>query len=133
LNFDLLDEKPAFSIIDMKDKENVYKKSFVLSKDTIKNLKNGGQSFLFTLRKGLATQVVCHDCKHILKDGDIPLILFENPKTGVRTLKNSLTNKDTAGLRCPNCSSWNFDNLGIGTDTVTAELKKFGPKIKIFQ
>jgi primosomal protein N' len=121
------------TIVDVSNKENLYQKSFLLSKNTIEILKSPGRSFLFTLRKGLATSVICHDCKHILKDGDVPLVLFENPKTGARTLKNNITNKTLEGLRCPNCGSWNFDNLGIGTDTVSTEIKKYFPKTKIFQ
>jgi primosomal protein N' len=35
--------------------------------------------------------------------------------------------------RCGNCGSWNFDTLGIGTDTVAEEAKKLFPKKIIFQ
>lgn len=133
LKFDLPDNFPSVSIIDMTDKENSYKKSFVLSKQVSEILNKKERTLLFTLRKGLATQVVCHDCKHILKDGDIPLTLFENQKTGERTLKNNLTNIVLEGLRCPNCNSWNFDNLGIGSDTISVEIKKHFPKKEILQ
>lgn len=118
-------------IIDMTNKDNLYKKSFVLSNDAVKVLQSPGRTFLFALRKGLATQVVCHDCRNVLKEDDAPLILYE--RDGKRILKNAFTNKEVVGLRCPNCESWNFDNLGIGTDTVVAEIKKFFPKKKVFQ
>lgn len=129
LDFDLrgIDSK----IVDMTNKENLYKKSFVFSNDAIKVIQDSGRTFLFALRKGLATQVVCHDCRHVLKDNDAPLILYE--RDGKRILKNAFTNKEVVGLRCPNCESWNFDNLGIGTDTVVAEVKKHFPKKRVFQ
>ncbi len=141
LDFDLGAKVPK--IVDMTDKENLYKKSFVFSNDAVEILKKDSRVFLFALRKGLATQVVCHDCGQMLKDGDAPLVLFE--RDGKRILKNAFTSKVVESLRCSNCGSWNFDSLGIGTDTVVAEIKKLfparnaahnaagGPKRKVLQ
>ncbi len=122
----------TLSVRDMSNKENLYKKSFILSNDLNEMLKKEGRTFLFALRKGLATQVVCHDCRQVLKDGDAPLTLHQ--KGEERILKNAYTQKtlDTK-VRCANCGSWNFDSLGIGTDTVVEEIKKYFPKRKIFQ
>jgi primosomal protein N' len=129
LDFNLPNISPT--IINMSDKLNKDGKNFVLSKQAIKMLEKSDQTFLFTLRKGLATQIICHDCKHILKDDGVLLTLFE--RDGKRILKNAHTNVPLEGLRCPNCGSWNFDQLVIGTDTVYTEIKKYFPNKKIFQ
>ena len=130
IDFDMKGKAPQ--IVDMSEKENLYKKSFILSNAAFEVLKKGGHTFLFALRKGLATQVICHDCRHVLKDGDAPLTLHVDGDKNI--FKNAYTKKtlDTK-VRCPDCGSWNFDSLGIGTDTVNAEVKKFFPKRKIFQ
>lgn len=118
--------------IDMSDKESLFKKSFVLSQEIVERLRSKGRTFLFALRKGLATQVVCHDCGRMLMDGDEPLILQE--KDGERFFRSMHSKKvfDTK-VRCQECGGWNFDSLGIGTDTVREEITKHFPKAKIFQ
>lgn len=122
----------ASTIVDMSDKENLYKKSFIFSNKAQEMMKERGHTFLFSLRKGLASQVICHDCGHVLSDDGQPLTLHE--KDGERIFRNAYTRKiiDTK-VRCPDCGSWNFDSLGIGTDTVAEEVKKLFPKRKIFQ
>lgn len=124
---------PTLHIVDMSNKENLYKKSFTLSHDTQEILKKRGHTFLFSLRKGLASQVICHDCKHVLSHDDQPVTLHE--KNGVRIFRNAYTRKiiEDTKVRCPDCGSWNFDSLGIGTDTVAEEIRKFFPKRKVFQ
>ncbi len=119
-------------IIDMTNKENLFKKSFIISSNTETILKKSGHTFLFSLRKGLASQVICHDCKHVLSHDDQPVTLHE--KDGVRVFRSAYSRKaiDTK-VRCPNCGGWNFDSLGIGTDTVAEEVRKLFPKRKIFQ
>lgn len=116
----------------MSDKEARYKKSFIFSSAVFEAVRESKHAFLFSLKKGLASSVVCHDCGHILKDGDTPLALRE--RGGQRILINPLTNTvlDTR-TRCPICDSWNFDSLGIGTDTVAQEAEKLFPKKEIFQ
>ncbi len=124
---------PTSKIVDMSNKENLFKKSFILSNDAQETLKKRGHTFLFSLRKGLATQIICHDCKHVLEHDGEPLTLHE--KDGKRIFRSAYTRKiiEDTKVRCPNCGSWNFDSLGIGTGTVTDEVKKFFPKRKVFQ
>lgn len=121
------------NIIDMANKENLYKKSFILSSNAQEILKKRGHTFLFSLRKGLATQVICHDCKHTLEYEGHPVTLHE--RDGKRFFRSAYTKKiiEDTKVRCPDCGSWNFDSLGIGTDTVAEEIRKFFPKRKVFQ
>jgi len=124
-------------VIDMTD-EKEKTKSFVFSKSALETIKKKIKAekniFLFNLRKGLASEVVCHDCgKAVIQDG-VNLSLHVDRKTGERYFKNVLTNKrfDTK-VRCDNCDSWNFDSLGIGTETVEEEFKKMFPSTKVFR
>lgn len=119
-------------IIDMTHKENLYKKSFIISKEFKKILENGGKNFIFVLRKGLASQIICHDCKHVLKKDDEPLSLIE--KNGERFFKSSHTKKIfDSKIRCEVCGGWNFDTIGIGIDTVFTEIKKEFPNLNILK
>lgn len=118
--------------IDMSDKENRYKKSFIFSKDVFEEIKKSDKAFAFALRKGLGSSVVCHDCGHVVKDGDTALVLRE--RVGERVLLNPQTGAMLdPKTRCGNCGSWNFDTLGIGTNIVMEETKKLFPKKNIFQ
>ncbi len=131
LDFELSAGSRTFSVSDMTNKENLFKKSFVLSNDTASLIREPGRTFLFALRKGLSTQVVCHDCKHVMEDDGQPLVIHE--RDGKRTVRNAYTRKIIdENLRCPICNSWNFDSLGIGTETVTEEVRKLFPKKKVF-
>lgn len=123
---------PTLGVTDMSDKETREKKSFIFSKKVFEEFKTSDKAFAFALRKGLGSSVVCHDCGQIVKDGDIGLVLRE--RAGERVLLNPQTGATLdPKTRCGNCGSWNFDTLGIGTDTVTLEAKKLFPKKKIFQ
>lgn len=122
----------SIRVIDMSDKENREKKSFIFSKKVFEEFKTSDKAFAFALRKGLGSSVVCHDCGQIVKDGDIGLVLRE--RAGERVLLNPQTGATLdPKTRCGNCGSWNFDTLGIGTDTIALEAKKLFPKKKIFQ
>lgn len=120
------------TIVDMSEKENRHGKSFIFSKDVFEEIKTSDKVFALALRKGLGSSVICHDCGQILKDGDTALAL--RIKDGQRILLNPQTGETLdPRTRCNNCDSWNFDTLGIGTDTVAEETKKLFPKKKIFQ
>lgn len=122
----------SLNSIDMSNKEAHYKKSFIISTEVFEMIRNSNHTFLFSLKKGLASSVVCHDCGHILKDGDTPLTLREH--AGERVFVNPQTGKRfDSKIRCSICDSWHFDTLGIGTDTVTEEIKKVFLKKEIFQ
>lgn len=132
LDYALIAPCESTQVVDMSEKENLFKGSPVISQAAANILKKNGHTFLFALRKGFASQVVCHDCKHVLSHEGMPLSLHE--QGGKMVFRNTYTRKplDTK-VRCPNCGSWNFDSLGMGTDKVREEIKKLFPKREIFQ
>ena len=92
--------------------------------------------FVFSLRKGLATQTVCQDCKEILMcdECSAPIVLYlsRDGKKRMFICNRCSTEKETL-MTCPNCESWNLTPLGTGTDTVSEELEKYFPADKIFK
>ena len=92
--------------------------------------------FIFSLRKGLATQTVCRDCNETIscKDCSAPMVLYTQARSKKRMFVCNRCEKNWgADITCPRCGSWNLMPLGIGTDTVYEEIKKNFPKTKIFQ
>jgi len=82
--------------------------------------------FIFTLRKGLATETICRDCGEILmcKECKAPLVLY-NLENDKRTfICNRCDEEKNVETACPRCKSWNLVPLGIGTDTVYEEISK---------
>lgn len=136
INFDFKDTAKS-RVIDMKEKTNL-SKSYVFAKDSIELIRRGLEkkqhTFAFTLRKGLATSIICHDCKEPVTDDGAPVTLFLSGETGERVIRNAWTRKVLdQHMRCKNCESYNFDSLGIGTDTVYEETKKLFPKAHVFK
>ena len=129
-----------------KNKEEKEKK-FQIFKDQsieeIKNtLKNKKSVFIFSLRKGLATQTLCKDCGDTVscEKCGAPLVLYMSHQGKERMFVCNRCQKNMGGdIACASCKSWNLIPLGIGTDTVYEEIEKFMstqidfPKIKIFK
>ncbi|MCC7469708.1 MAG: hypothetical protein IT284_01040 [Bacteroidetes bacterium] len=123
---------PKIKIVDMSKKELRHKNSFIFSEISFEKIKSSDFTLLFSLKKGFGNTIVCHDCGKQIKDGDVALAL--KFKGDERILFNPHTGEtfDTK-RRCEDCGSWNFDTLGIGTDTIFEEAKKLFPKKEIFQ
>lgn len=100
------------------------------------NLKHKKNVFIFSLRKGLATETVCRDCGETLSCDKClaPVVLYssKNGRKRMFACNRCNTEKDPE-TRCKNCGSWNLFPLGIGTDTVFEELKTKFKKIKIYK
>jgi primosomal protein N' (replication factor Y) len=109
-------------------------KSIKEIQDTIAKKKS---VFIFTLRKGLATQTVCRDCGETVSCEKClsPLVLYSSSlNKKERTFVCNRCGQEKEGLSaCAACYSWNLMPLGIGTDTVFEELSKTLPKTKIFK
>ena len=92
--------------------------------------------FVFTLRKGLATETICRDCGNsvLCADCTSPLVLYKNKKGDKRIFMCNRCNKEKSPeTLCSHCGSWNLYPLGIGVDTVVEELKKTFPNRKIYK
>ena len=105
-------------------------------KNTVSKKKN---VFIFSLRKGLATQTICKDCGELMycDECQAPLVLYLSHQSKKRTFVCNRCQREIDGdTACPACASWNLAPLGIGTDTVYEEVEKLFPKsagVKIFK
>lgn len=92
--------------------------------------------FIFSLRKGLATETLCRDCNEpvMCTKCSVPVVLYlsRDGKKRMFACNRCNTEKDPE-TRCLNCNSWNLMPLGIGTDTVFEEAQKLFPETKIFK
>jgi primosomal protein N' (replication factor Y) len=119
------------------NENTIYK---IFSNEIIKNIKNNIEDkknvFIYSLRKGLATETICKDCKtSILCDECFaPIVLYSslNGTKRIFVCNKCKKEKDT-NINCPNCESWNLLPLGIGTETVYEEIKKHFPENIIYR
>lgn len=101
-----------------------------------KSINKGENIFVFSLRKGLATMTVCRDCNDMITCNkcSAPLVLYLSRDGKKRMfICNRCGGEKDPETRCATCGSWNLFPLGIGADTVFAELRKAMPKVKIFK
>ncbi|MDQ3244916.1 MAG: hypothetical protein M3P22_01015 [bacterium] len=100
-------------------------------KDIINQKKN---VFIFSLRKGLATQTICKDCNDILlcTDCNAPVVLYNSKNETKRMFVCNRCKKEIdSNTTCRLCGSWNLLPLGIGVDTVYEELSNLLQKENI--
>ena len=121
--------------------QNSSKNSFkIFSEKSIEeiqhSLKNKKNIFIFSLRKGLATHTICKDCNETINCEKClaPVVLYLSRDNKKRMFVcNKCNTEKEPEIKCANCGGWNLMPLGIGTDTVLAEIKNEFPKIKIFK
>ena len=93
-------------------------------------------TFVFSLRKGLATMTLCKDCNETINCEKClaPIVLYLSKDRKNRMfICNRCGTEKSPETTCKSCGSWNLMPLGIGTDTVFEELKKQFPLTKIFK
>lgn len=121
--------------------DNEEKKKFkILNEDSTeaikKTLAEKRSVFIFSLRKGLATQTLCRDCGDTVNCNKCgaPLVLYLSHRGKKRMFVCNRCEEEKDGdTACSACGSWNLVPLGIGTDTVYEEVKKLFPKTAVFQ
>ncbi|MFZ2150371.1 MAG: hypothetical protein WAV15_04410 [Minisyncoccia bacterium] len=121
--------------------EKTDKKKFqILKEESIKEISSALQSkkniFIFSLRKGLATQTLCKDCGETVScpECSTPLVLYLSHQGKKRMFACNRCEREMEGdIACSSCKSWNLIPLGIGTDTVYEEISKLFPQAKIFK
>lgn len=120
--------------------EGARKKFKILSEENIEEIKKTLEKkqnvFIFSLRKGLATMTVCADCASVLQCENCaaPVVLYLS-KDGKKRMYicNKCKQETDPQMKCPNCDSWNLVPLGIGTDTITEEIKKVFPHTAVLK
>ncbi|MCF7834394.1 MAG: hypothetical protein K9L98_03890 [Candidatus Pacebacteria bacterium] len=107
------------------------KKFNILSEEGIEkildNINNGKNTFIFSLRKGLATYTLCGDCQEALlcDNCSAPITLYLSKDGQKRMFScNKCRSEKNPEMTCPNCQSWNLISFGIGTETIYEELQK---------
>ncbi|MEI6280489.1 MAG: hypothetical protein WCP17_00610 [bacterium] len=93
-------------------------------------------TFIFTLRKGLATMTICRDCNKTVSCDrcGAPLVLYSSHQEKKKVFVCNKCEREIDGdTTCEHCGSWNLIPLGVGTDTVFEYLNKIFPNTKIFK
>jgi len=131
-------------IINMAEDSSGNKRKFsVLSNEAIETIRNNLEhkkhTFLFALRKGLATITTCRDCETVVlcDKCNSPLILHTKPRTDgpeqrVFNCPNCNIEKNPH-MVCRICGSWHLVPMGIGTELVTKEVEKEFPDAPIYR
>lgn len=135
LIFDLAKEKASTSSASTKYSSVYFKKEVIEKLEDYKK-KCEGKIFLYTKRKGVAGEIICKDCNHILKceSCDKPYILFKENINGKReyvcaVCKNKKELSKDENLSCAECGSWRMEGIGIGSEGIEENLKENGFKV----
>ncbi len=119
-----------------------FKKEFSpFSKKTINYIKKSidrkENIFFYTQRKGLAPNIICNNCGKLAQDitTGFPYSLYTENKLNNKSKKyffvNNLSNNVIPAFdTCQFCGSWRLQTIGIGTETIHAELLKLFPDLK---
>ena len=123
-----------------REKKDTEQKFQIFDDKTISEIKNSIENkkrvFIFSLRKGLATITICHDCGEFVmcKNCSAPVVLYLSKNDKKRMfICNHCQTAMNPEMICESCGSWNLMPFGIGTDTVYEEIKKLFPKENILQ
>ena len=98
-------------------------------------LKKGEQSVLFLNRRGLATALLCLECRRriVSPDSNLPFTVHSSG------MGNPYLMDHTSGLRaeipvqCPHCNSANLHCVGAGTQKIEAILERKFPNARILR
>ncbi|MBI2630843.1 hypothetical protein HYW73_01325, partial [Candidatus Nomurabacteria bacterium] len=123
------------------DENNKERRKFqILNENTVREIKSAllekKNVFIFSLRKGLATETLCKDCGDTVscKKCGAPLVLYLSHQGKKRMFVCNRCEEEKEGdTSCASCGSWNLVPLGVGTDTVYEETRKLFQKTKIYK
>ncbi len=143
LNLRAPESKIQNTVIDMREKketpeETTKKKVFrILHPQIIKILKgltkSKGRVFLYTTRRGLSSTTVCNDCGDVVicEICNAPVVLHKSSKENIFTCHVCGTSR-SAKECCKTCTGWRLISLGIGTERLYDEVRKYISKENIF-
>ncbi len=130
------------SIIKKESLNDVHYVSPLLSSETLEiiaqYLKKSEPIFIFSARKGIATTTTCRDCGFTVTCPNckgVMQLIKKNPLIeSDRVFSCGRCNTESPAINhCPVCLGWNLIPLGITTEALTEELKKFFPGIPLLQ
>lgn len=90
--------------------------------------------FIFSARKGLSPITVCGDCGLVVscERCGAPITLYKR-EGGTIFICNKCGLERDPSIRCAHCNSWKLESLGIGIESVEAEIGKKFPEAKVFR
>ena len=101
-----------------------------------RNLAAERRTFIFSLRKGLATQTLCRDCGDTIScpNCGAPLVLYLSHGGQQRMFVcNRCQEAKDSDTACATCGGWNLVPLGIGTDRIEEETSNLFPKASTYK
>lgn len=104
--------------------------SHALAEALAETISRGEQAILFLNRRGTASHVFCRDCGHVMKcpNCETPLTLHVENK--VRLLCHHCGYARQRPKICPNCTSGQIREYGLGSEKVEAEVKEMFPSAR---
>lgn len=121
--------KPAVNILNLWEKSYQKTGDIIISKDLMTDLKTTYQankiSVILVPYHGKSQAVFCENCKTSLKCPKCQTSLV-NIKDQYQCLH--CNHKISSLSSCPSCKSYKLKNIGFGTESVTAEIRKLFPK-----
>ena len=124
---------PPVHIVDMRDELKAGHRgifSRFLLNELESTLGRGEQAILFLNRRGTATYIFCRDCGYVLKcpNCETPLTFHTDNKE--RLLCHTCGYDRGKPKSCPQCSSKQIREYGLGSEKVEAEVNALFPKAK---
>ncbi len=101
-------------------------------------LAQGGNIFLWGVRRGLAPLTACRDCGSIFSCPrcDVPFVLHrEGGKMGLRNIFicHTCEERKSAEVTCTKCGSWRLQALGVGVEQSAQEVRELFPDATVYE
>ncbi len=117
---------PQVEVVDMREEKSDSILSIKMMEELKSVISSNRQAILFLNRRGFSHHIQCQDCGHIEKcpHCSVSLVFHKSSKT-LKCHLCGYTKK--VPDRCPVCGSYRLKPIGVGTERVEEELKKFFP------
>ncbi|MCL5795064.1 MAG: primosomal protein N' [Patescibacteria group bacterium] len=122
-------KNPQIIIVDSKQDRGLI--SWQLEKTIKESLETKQKIFIYTTKKGMATQVICRDCENtfICPKCQLPYRYYTKPYP--QLICHQCSKRISSPFICPVCHGSKFKEYGIGTETLERRIKIKFPDAKI--
>lgn len=133
-----IDQEVGSKVVDLREINKKEKEFKILSPELLFLLKETFEKkrllFIFTARKGLASNTICRDCGESVKCNNCasPMVLYKTKTDGIFKCPQCGESRSAAEY-CQNCKSWKLAAYGSGIDKLKEEIKKNFPDLPIFE
>jgi primosomal protein N' (replication factor Y) len=93
-------------------------------------LKGGGSAIMFLNRRGWSTGVLCNRCGYVARCGrcQVALVYHRERDAG---LCHYCGAEEPVGAACPDCGAPGLRHIGLGTEKVEEQVRKFFPEARV--